>query len=81
MPPEALGRLRSGQVVESNNLVGTTITVSQAGQGSVTLSEVGPLHRIDCTYDAGTGMLSAMTLMQQIGLGKITHSIRLVGQR
>jgi len=66
--PEALVKLRPGQIIESNDLVGTTIAVSEIGQGAVTISETGPLHRTDCTYDAKTGMLSAMTLMQQIGL-------------
>ena len=58
----------------------TTVTVSDVRPGSVTLSETGPLHRTDCTYDAKTGILSAMTLMQQIGLARITHNIRLVDQ-
>lgn len=79
--PQGLANLRPRQVIESNDLVGTTVAVSQVGQGSVTLSEVGPLHRIDCTYDARTGMLSAMTLTQQIGLAQITHSIQLAGQQ
>ena len=86
-PSEACGHrptlasLRPRQVIESNDLVGTTVAVSEVGLGSVMLSEVGPLHRIDCTYDARTGMLSAMTLVQQIGLAQITHSIQLVGQQ
>jgi len=79
--PEALAKLRPQQVIESNELVGTTVAVSQIGQGFVMLSEVGPLHRIDCTYDARTGMLSTMTLVQQIGLAQITHSIQLAGQQ
>jgi len=66
--PEALANLRPQQVIEINELVGTTIAVSEVRQGFVMLSEVGPLHRIDCTYDTKTGMLSAMTLTQQIGL-------------
>jgi len=60
--------------------VGTTVTVGEVGQGSVTLRETGPLHRSDSTYDAKTGRLSAVTLVQQIGLARITHSIRLAGQ-
>ncbi len=79
--PEALTNLRPRQVIESNELVGTTITVGETGQDYVTLSETGPLHRIDCTYDVRTGMLSAMTLTQQIGLARITHSIRLANQQ
>jgi hypothetical protein len=79
--PEALANLRPQQVIESSNLVGTTVAISQVRQGFVTLSETGPLHRIDYTYDKRTGMLSAMTLMQQIGLAQITHSIQLAGEQ
>jgi hypothetical protein len=79
--PKALANLRPQQVIERHDLVGTTITVSIVGPGSVTLSEIGPQHRIDSTYDTGTGMLSAVTLTQQIGLATITHSIRLAGQQ
>jgi hypothetical protein len=79
--PEALGGLRPGQVIETNDKVGTTVTVSDVRPGSVTVSETGPLHRSDCTYDTRTGILSAMTLTQQIGLAKITHSIQLTGQQ
>jgi hypothetical protein len=79
--PLALARLHPGQVIERNDRVGTTVTVSQAGQGLVTLSEVGPLHRVDSTYDARTGVLSALTQTQQIGLASMVHSLRLTGQQ
>lgn len=79
--PEALVNLRPQQVIERHNLIGATIAVSDVGQDSVTLSETGPLHRIDSTYDKRTGMLSAVTLTQQIGLATITHGIRLAGQK
>lgn len=79
--PEALAGLRPGQVIETNEKVGITIVVSDVRAGAVTVSETGPLHRTDCTYDTRTGILSAMTLMQQIGLARITHSIRLTGQQ
>jgi hypothetical protein len=79
--PEALAGLRPGQVIETNDKVGTTVTVSDVRPGAVTISEVGPLHRSDCTYDTRTGMLSATTLTQQIGLARIIHSLRLIGQQ
>jgi len=81
LAPEALASLRPRQVIESNDLVGMTIAVSDVGPGSVTLTETGPLHRTDWTYDTQTGILSAMTLQQQIGLARITHSIRLMGRQ
>jgi len=79
--PEALVNLHPQQVIEHHDLIGTTITVGDVRQGFVTLSEVGPLHRIDCTYKSRTGILSAMTITQQIGLARITHSIQLVGEQ
>lgn len=79
--PEGLTRLRPQQVIETNELVGTVTAVSEVGPGSVTISETGPLHRNDCTYDTKTGLLSAVMLTQQIGLARITHSLRLAGQQ
>jgi hypothetical protein len=81
IPPAALSSLRPGQVIETNGKVGTSVVVSDIRPGFVTLSEIGPLHRADSTYDTRTGILSATTLTQQIGLGRITHRIQLVGQQ
>lgn len=79
--PEALAGLRPQQVIETNPHVGITVSVTDVRPGSVTISEVGPLHRSDCTYDTRTGMLSATTLVQQIGLAQITHRLQLTGQQ
>jgi hypothetical protein len=81
IPPEALGNLRTHQTIQKHDLVGTIISVSSAGQGFVTLSEAGPLHRLDWTYDTSTGMLSTVTITHQIGLAQITHNLRLIGQQ
>lgn len=78
--PEALGDLRPQQVIERNEHVGTTVVVTELRPDAVTISEIGPLHRFDCTYDRRTGIMSAMRLVQQIGLGQITHSIQLAGR-
>jgi hypothetical protein len=79
--PQALANLRTQQVIERHDIVGTTILVSNAGAGIVTLSEIGPLHRMDWTYQTNTGMLSGVTLTQQIGMAQITHTLRLSGQQ
>lgn len=81
MPPEGFANLRPQQVIERHDLVGTTTVVSNVGPGFVTISETGPSHRIDCTYNRTTGMLSALTVGQQIGMANITHSVQLAGQR
>ncbi|MBN2313770.1 MAG: hypothetical protein JXM79_07550 [Sedimentisphaerales bacterium] len=81
IPPQTLANLRTQQVIERHDLVGTTTIVSNAGPGIVTLTETGPTHRMDWTYDTSTGMLSGVTLTQQIGLAQITHTLRLSGQQ
>jgi len=81
VPPAGLTSLRRGQVIESHALVGTTVSVSNVGPGFVTFTETGPLHRIDFTYDTRSGMMSALTLAQQIGLARITHMMQLSGQQ
>jgi hypothetical protein len=77
IPPQALAGLRQGQVLDQNQQVGTTTSVSAIGGGSMMISEVGPLHRIDCAYDLRTGVMSAMNIEQQIGLGRIIHRVQL----
>ncbi len=81
IPPEGLARLKPRQVIETHKRVGITIAVSQVTPGSVTLTEAGPQHRADWTYDSRTGILSATTLTQQIGLARVTHTLRLAGQQ
>ena len=81
IPIQALRNLRTQQVIERHDLVGTTTLVSNAGGGYVTLTETGPLHRLDWTYETTTGMLSGVNLTQQIGLAQITHTLRLSGQQ
>ncbi|MBN1973729.1 MAG: hypothetical protein JW787_08830 [Sedimentisphaerales bacterium] len=78
--PEELVKLRPQQLIERNELVGTTTTVTQAGADSVTLSETGPLHKISCTYNTKTGILTATTTSQQIGLAEIIQNLKLTSQ-
>jgi hypothetical protein len=79
--PEELAKLRQGQLIERNDLVGTATTVTQAASDSVTLTETGPLHKISCTYSTKTGMISATTTSQQIGLAQITQTLKLTNQQ
>ena len=79
--PEALAKLRPQQIIEHHNLIGTSIAVSNVSPSLVTITETGPLHRIDTTYNTTTGILSAITITQQIGMAQITHNLRLSGQQ
>lgn len=78
--PQELARLHPGQILDRNEHVGAVTSVSAADGMSVTLSEVGPLHRIDFAYDVASGVLLSMNLQQQIGLGLISHQLRLVNR-
>lgn len=73
--------MRPGQVIETVDKVGATVAVSDVRPGAVAITETGPLHRLDPTYDTKTGMLTATTLTQQIGLAQITHRLQLTGQQ
>ena len=81
IPPGAMQELSQGTVLEQNPHVGITTTVSQVMPGYITVSEVGPLHRIDYTYDRTTGMMGAMNVAQQVGMATITHSVQLTDRR
>lgn len=78
--PEELVKLRQGQLIERNDLVGTTITVTKTGTENVTLSETGPLHSVSCIYNTKTGMLSSTTTTVQIGLAQIIHTLKLTNR-
>lgn len=77
--PEALARLTQGQVVDRCAVVGTTVSVTAVTGGTVTLSEVGPLHRQDLVYDAHTGILVHSTLVQNVGGTPHVSDLQLVG--
>jgi len=76
--PQVLKNLRPQQVIDRNEIVGTTTTVGNVRPGFVTLSEVGARHRIDTTYNTRTGVMAANSIAQQIGMATTTHSIQLV---
>jgi hypothetical protein len=77
--PDALARLTQDQVVDRCAVVGTTVSVTAVSGGTVTLSEVGPLHRQDLVYDATTGVLVRSSLVQHIGGTPNVSELQLVG--
>ena len=79
--PAALAQLRPQQPIERNDIVGTTTVVSNVGPGGVTITETGPLHRLDYTYNTQTGMLSTMTITQRVGMANMIHNVQFTGQR
>ncbi len=67
IPPAGLARLRPGQVIDNNPLIGARVTVGDVGPQGVTLVETGPRHRVECAYDTRTGVLMALTIAAQAG--------------
>ena len=77
--PQALARLTQGQLIDRCEIVGYTTTVAATSADVVTISEAGPLHRNDFTYDTHTGLLVAVTRVQQLGDTQHVLELRLVG--
>lgn len=76
--PQALAALRSGQSIDAVAELGTTTSVTAADGRTVTLSEVGPAHRIDATYDAASGVLVHVTVVQSGALAQTVLEMALV---
>lgn len=76
--PQALARLTQGQLIDRCEIVGYTTSVAATNADFVTISEAGPLHRNDFTYDARSGLLAAVTRVQQLGDTQHVLELRLV---
>jgi hypothetical protein len=79
--PQALAALKAGQVIETNEVIGTKTVVSDVSRGVVTFSEVGAVHRIDIAYDMASGIMSGVSHKTQDQLSTRTAQMRLTGQR
>ncbi|MFI5381295.1 MAG: hypothetical protein ACHRHE_18515 [Tepidisphaerales bacterium] len=79
--PEGLNKLQRGQVLDRNEITQTVQSVADVGPRQVTISEVGPLHRSDLTYDTTSGMLIGVNLTQQVGLATMGVRATLAGWR
>lgn len=76
--PQALATLRAGQSIDAVTELRTTTSVTAADDARVTLSEVGPAHRIDATYDVATGVLAHVTIVQSGALARTVLELTLV---
>ena len=81
IPPKAIGNLKQGQVLETNDITKTKTLVSEVGQGYVTITEFGQLHRVDHAYDTSTGVLRGLQVSQQMGPGTQMLRVSLSGQQ
>jgi hypothetical protein len=76
--PQALATLRAGQSIDAVAELHTTTSVTAADGARVTLTEVGPAHRIDATYDVATGVLAHVTIVQSGALARTVLELTLV---
>lgn len=79
--PQALAKLKVGQVIDSIDTIKTKTVVTDIGRGYVTISEIGQLHRADIGYDTTTGIMAGVTLQQRSQLALTTTQLRLSGQK
>jgi hypothetical protein len=85
LPPDALGELRQGQVIDQDAQLHTICTVGfigrdPGGREIMVISEQGDTFQSDMVYDRTTGLAVAISRTQQVGMGQIEYSLELVGQ-
>lgn len=76
--PQALATLRPGQTIDAVAELGTTTSVAAADGARVTLSEVGPAHRVDATYDLASGVLAHVAIVRSGALVRTAIELTLV---
>ncbi|MEX2214221.1 MAG: hypothetical protein WD768_08845 [Phycisphaeraceae bacterium] len=81
IPPQAMAELKAEQVIDSVDAIKSKTVVSEVGRGYVVISEIGQLHRTDCTYDATSGILTTIVFTKRDQLSTATTQLKLVGQR
>ena len=57
IPPEAMGGLRAGQVLDRDPITGVTVSVSRADGNVVVISEANQIQRMDFTYRRDNGLM------------------------
>ena len=83
LPPDALSRLKSGQVIDTDDITKMKTTVHYVGKDAngdpiVTIRTAGPACRIDCSYDTETGRALAMkqvNLLHGFATAEVTYTL------
>lgn len=81
IPPQSLGQLQRGQVIETNRVTHTKTVVTDIGQGYVTLTEFGDVHRNDATYAMNNGVLAGLKTYTNLGTGSFHMQLQLRGMQ
>ncbi len=79
--PEGLTKLQRGQILDRNEITQTIQSVADIGPRQVTITEAGPSHRSDLTYDTTSGMLIGINASKQVGLATTGVRATLAGWR
>ena len=69
LPPEALGVLKAGTVLDRDPLTGLVTRVDGAGNGQIVISGEGPSYLTSYTYDARNGRLVGFYQEAHMGAG------------
>lgn len=81
IPPQSLGKLQRGQVIETNRITHTKTVITDVQHGYVTLTEFGDAHRNDVTYATNNGVLTGLKTYVNLGTGSFHVQLRLTGQQ
>lgn len=61
--PKGLRSLKVNQSLDQDKVVKTNLVVTRADSGLVQITESGQMHNITCQYDASSGMLTGMAVV------------------
>jgi hypothetical protein len=70
IPPDAIGQLRAGQVLDSDPILKVETRVDRVEAAGIVITETGPTHSYSVRYDTRTGLFNGIELIQQNGLGR-----------
>jgi hypothetical protein len=79
LPPEALSRIRNGQVLDRDPVTGAQITATRSN-GAIVLTEKGRGYTTVVTYDSSDGTMVGMQQTMPTGPGTIQITVQLAGR-
>jgi hypothetical protein len=74
--PRTLAQLRPGQVIDEDPVTNLRTTCAGVANGMVVVTEEGQLEKSSVGYNPQTGMVQAVSLQTQLGLGTTTVQLQ-----
>jgi hypothetical protein len=78
LPVSAAGRIRTGQVLDTDPVTGARIVVESKDAATVVLAEIGDAYRTALNYDAVDGRLLGISSQTQVGLATTLIDVQVV---